>query len=351
MEFINDYGLFLAKTVTLLVALAAVVGLVAGIGQRGRRDSRGHLEIRKLNDDVDAMADTLRAGVYAASTYKMLAKARQKAEKIRHKQIRQEQKKEAGDVGRKRVYVINFHGDLRASAVRNLRAEITAILSIARADDEAVVKLESAGGMVHSYGLAASQLDRIKKKGVPLTISVDKVAASGGYMMACVGDRILAAPFAVLGSIGVVAQIPNIHRLLKKHDIDVELMTAGKYKRTLTVLGENTDAGREKFREDLEQTHDLFKTFIGEHRAGVEVDKVATGEVWLGTRARELGLVDELLTSDEYLTGLLPDADVFEVTYIYKKTLPEKIGLAAEEGSDRLLMRWVEYFRGRGFYS
>ncbi len=351
MEFISDYGLFLAKTVTLLVALAAVVGLVAGIGLRGRRDSRGHLEIRKLNDDVDAMADTLRASVYAASTYKMLAKARQKAEKIRHKQIRQEQKKEAGDVGRKRVYVINFHGDLRASAVRNLRAEITAILSIARADDEVVVKLESAGGMVHSYGLAASQLDRIKKKGIPLTISVDKVAASGGYMMACVGDRILAAPFAVLGSIGVVAQIPNIHRLLKKHDIDVELMTAGKYKRTLTVLGENTDAGREKFREDLEQTHDLFKTFIGEHRAGVEVDKVATGEVWLGTRAKELGLVDELLTSDEYLTSLLPDADVFEVTYIYKKTLPEKIGLAAEEGSDRLLMRWVEYFRGRGFYS
>lgn len=351
MEFINDYGLFLAKTVTILIALATVAGLVAGLGQRGRRDSRGHLEIRKLNDDVDDMTDALRASVYPTPAYKALAKARQKADKKFQKQTLREQKKETGDVGRKRVYVINFHGDLRASAVRNMRAEITAILSIARADDEVVVKLESAGGMVHSYGLAASQLDRIKKKGIPLTISVDKVAASGGYMMACVGDRIHAAPFAVLGSIGVVAQIPNIHRLLKKHDIDVELMTAGKYKRTLTVLGENTDAGREKFREDLEETHDLFKTFIGEHRTGVDLDKVATGEVWLGTRARELGLVDELLTSDEYLTSLLPDADVFEVSYVHKKTLPEKIGLAAEEGSDRLLMRWVEYFRGRGFYS
>lgn len=351
MEFISEYGLFLAKTVTLLVALATVAGLVASLGQRGRKDARGHLEISKLNDDIDAMTDTLRASVYPGAAYKQLVKATNKADKKKQKLTQKEQKNGTGDVGRKRVYVINFRGDLRASAVRTMREEITAILSIARPEDEVVVKLESAGGMVHSYGLAASQLDRIKKKGIPLTISVDKVAASGGYMMACVADRINAAPFAVLGSIGVVAQIPNIHKLLKKHDIDVELMTAGKYKRTLTVLGENTDEGREKFREDLEETHDLFKAFIAQHRPAVDMEQVATGEVWLGTRAQELGLVDDLQTSDEYLTTQLPNADIYEVSYAYKKSLPEKFGIAAEESSDRFLMRWVEHFRGRGFYS
>ena len=109
-----------------------------------------------------------------------------------------------------------------------------------------------------AYGLAASQMQRIRDKKLKLTVCVDKVAASGGYMMAVVADKIIAAPFAVLGSIGVLAQVPNFHRLLKKHDVDFEMLTAGKYKRTLTMFGENTDKGREKFQEDIEDTHVLF---------------------------------------------------------------------------------------------
>ncbi|MGK2915517.1 MAG: protease SohB [Porticoccaceae bacterium] len=208
------------------------------------------------------------------------------------------------------------------------------------------MRLESGGGMVHGYGLAASQLDRIKSKGLPLTICVDKVAASGGYMMACVADRIVAAPFAVIGSIGVVAQIPNIHRLLQKHAIDVELMTAGKHKRTLTVLGENTDQGREKFREELDDTHRLFKNFVVDHRPGVDIDGVATGEVWFGTRAQELGLVDSLQTSDDYLVSQLDTADIYEIAYVHKRSLSQRIGIAAAEGSDYLLMRWLRYLTG-----
>jgi serine protease SohB len=200
---------------------------------------------------------------------------------------------------------------------------------------------------VHAYGLASSQLQRIKEHGIDLTVCVDKVAASGGYMMACVANKILAAPFAVLGSIGVVAQMPNFNRLLKKHDIDFELITAGEYKRTLTVLGENTKKGREKFVEEIEDIHLLFKEFVAEHRPELDIEKVATGEHWFGQRALDRGLVDELITSDEYIAQACETADVFEVKYVEKKPLPERLGIALQDSADSLLMRWWE----RGTFS
>ncbi|MCL4139307.1 UNVERIFIED_CONTAM: hypothetical protein GTU68_038169 [Idotea baltica] len=272
------------------------------------------------------------------------------------KQLKKQKKKEVKankktPSEKRRVFLLNFKGDMKASAAENLREEITAVLSQAKAEDEIVVRLESAGGMVHSYGLASSQLDRIKKKGIPLTVCVDKVAASGGYMMACVADKILAAPFSILGSIGVVAQLPNFNRLLKKHDVDVELHTAGEHKRTLTMFGENTDEGRGKFLEDLEDTHELFKDFVSQHRESVDINAIATGDIWLGTRAKALALVDELMTSDEYLVELSAEANIYEVKHVHHKTLPEKVGLAAESSADRLLLRWWNRLYSRNFFS
>ena len=266
------------------------------------------------------------------------AKKHRKAQK---KQAKAEQKKSPEEVVKqKRVFVVKFNGNVSASAVTNLREEITAILTQAKSEDEVVVKLESSGGMVHSYGLASSQLDRLRKKGIPITVCVDKVAASGGYMMACVGDKILAAPFAVIGSIGVVAQLPNFHRLLKKNDIDFELLTAGEHKRTLTVFGENTEQGREKFIQDLQDTHQLFKSYVSERRPKIDIDKVATGDVWFGSRALELSLVDELMTSDEYLTHQAKESKLYEINYVQKKKLPQRLGIAAEQSADRLISKW-----------
>ncbi|PKM21310.1 MAG: protease SohB, partial [Gammaproteobacteria bacterium HGW-Gammaproteobacteria-14] len=236
--------------------------------------------------------------------------------------------------------VLDFDGDVRASAVDNLRREISAVLQIAEGKDEVLVRLESPGGMVHSYGLAASQLRRITSQGVTLTVCVDQVAASGGYMMACIADKIVAAPFAVLGSIGVVAQIPNFHRLLKKNDIDIELLTAGEYKRTLTMFGQNTDGDRAKFQEELEDTHSLFKDFVRDNRRGLDISRVATGEHWYGLRALDLGLVDELMTSDEYLLRRSKEADLFEVSWQVKRTLAERLGLGAEAAMERVVERW-----------
>jgi serine protease SohB len=223
-----------------------------------------------------------------------------------------------------------------------MREEITAVLSQATDKDEVVVKVESGGGMVHSYGLAASQLARITQKNIPLTVCVDKVAASGGYMMACVANKIVAAPFAILGSIGVVASLPNFHKLLKKNDIDYEMFTAGEYKRTVTMFGENTEKGRAKFVEDLEDTHVLFKEFVSENRPQVDIEKVATGEIWFGRRAKDVNLIDEIITSDEYLLSQIETADIFQVEYVYKKSIQEKLGFAAQGAVDRLLMTWWE---------
>jgi len=343
LEILSDYGLFLAKTLTFVIAVVVVVAAMASIGARSRRQARGHLEVEALHSEIQAMRESLQDNLLSARERKALVKARHKEKKIEAK------RKDAAK--KHRIFVLNFKGDIRASAVAGLREEITALLGQATNSDEVVVRLESPGGMVHSYGLAASQLDRIRKQGIPLTICVDKVAASGGYMMACVADRILAAPFAIIGSIGVVAQIPNFHRLLKKHDVDFELLTAGEHKRTLTIFGENTDSGREKFLEDLQETHEHFKDFIRQHRSGVDVDSVATGEIWLGTRALELGLVDEVMTSDEYLTAKLDETEIFELSYARKKSLPQKMGLAAEESADNLLVRWFDRLSGCRYFS
>lgn len=237
-----------------------------------------------------------------------------------------------------KIFVLDFKGDIQASAVENLREEITLILATAKAGrDRIVVRLESPGGMVHGYGLAAAQLVRLRDAGFHLTICVDKVAASGGYMMACIANEIIAAPFAIVGSIGVVAQVPNFNRLLKEHNVDFELYTAGQYKRTVTMFGENTPEGKAKFEEELQQTHVLFKHFVEKYRPQLNVDKVATGEHWYGEDALDLNLVDKLKTSDEYLLALLPQHDVYVIKTRKKATLGEKLGLQAAQMADSLI--------------
>jgi len=237
-----------------------------------------------------------------------------------------------------KIFVLDFKGDIQASAVENIREEITLILATAKAGrDRVVVRLESPGGMVHGYGLAAAQLVRLRDAGFHLTICVDKVAASGGYMMACIANEIITAPFAIVGSIGVVAQVPNFNRLLKEHNVDFELYTAGQYKRTVTMFGENTPEGKAKFEEELQQTHVLFKHFVEKYRPQLNVDKVATGEHWYGEDALSLNLVDKLQTSDEYLLALLAQHDVYVINTRRKATLGEKLGLQAAQMADSLI--------------
>ncbi|UVE19498.1 protease SohB [Pseudomonas sp. LS44] len=337
MEFLADYAGFLAKTITLVVAVLVVLAAIAVLRSKGRSKSSGQLQVRKLNDFYKALHQGLEQAVLDKSRLKAVRKAEAKAEKLA--------KKTAAE--KPRVFVLDFDGDIKASATDNLRHEVTALLSMATSQDEVVLRLESGGGLVHSYGLAASQLARIRQAGVPLTVCIDKVAASGGYMMACIGEKIISAPFAILGSIGVVAQLPNIHKLLKKHEIDFEVLTAGEYKRTLTVFGENTEKGREKFQEDLETTHELFKGFVASHRPQLNIDEIATGEIWLGQAALGKKLVDELMTSDEYLATRAKHAELFHLHYAQKKTLQERMGLAVSLAADRLLLQWVSRLNQR----
>ena len=341
LDFFYEYGLFVAKAATLVAAVLLVIAAAAQLAQR-RRDGEGHIEVTNLNELLEDNAWELREMVLDPGLLKKQRKQERKEEKAEAK-AQARRIKQGADVEaehRKRVYVLDFDGDIKASEVEALREEITTVLSLATDKDEVLLRLESGGGMVHSYGLAASQLQRIRDKGVPLVVCVDRVAASGGYMMACIADRLLAAPFAVLGSIGVVAQIPNFHRLLKKNDIDVELLTAGEYKRTLTMFGENTDKDRQKFVEDLEDIHLLFKDFVAEHRPQLDIAEVANGDVWFGRRALDKALIDGISTSDQYIVEACQDADVYRVRYVEKKSLPERFGLSISTVADRLLLTW-----------
>jgi len=317
-DFFANYGLFLAELLTLGAIVIVVVIIVAAAAKRG--GAQDSLTVEHLNKRYENLGDTLKQVVDGTEHYKQTERQRRKD--------RKRIAKKGSD--KKRIFVIDFKGDIRASATASLREEVSAILAAARDDDQVLVRLENSGGMVHEHGLAASQLLRLKARGLQLVVAVDKVAASGGYLMACVADRILAAPFAIVGSIGVIAQLPNFHRLLEDKGIDFEQVMAGKFKRTLTVFGENTEEGREKLKEELEEVHRLFKREIGAYRPQVDLDRVATGEHWYGVKARELALVDEVTTSDAYLLNAAADCDIYCIAYKRRRTLPERFLAGAE---------------------
>lgn len=343
MEFLIEYAGFLLKLVTVaLIIVLTFAGIFASKGKN--KEKSGELSVTKLNDNYDAVKTQLEGELVDKKRLKQQLKEKKKQEKLKAKAEKKAHKSGSDSHEsdtKKRVFILDFDGDIQASATQALRREITAILSIATEKDEVVVRLESGGGVVHGYGLAASQLQRIKDARLPLTICVDKVAASGGYMMACVADKIIAAPFAILGSIGVVAQVPNIHRLLDKSLVDVELHTAGKYKRTLTMLGENTDEGREKFKQDLEDTHVLFKEFVSNARPVIDIEAIATGDVWYGSQALKNNLIDQVSTSDAYLVSHFDSADVISIKYQAPKKLAEKLGLSVLSAVEEKVSKWV----------
>ncbi|MGI2025436.1 protease SohB [Shewanella glacialipiscicola] len=333
MEFLYEYGMFLAKAATIVVAIVAVIIVVLASTVKHKSD-KGELRITNLSEELEELKHGLKEELLSKKQFKAYEKQLKAEEKAKDKA--------ADDASTGKVFVIDFKGSIDAAEVASLREEISAILAIADKGDEVVVNVESGGGMVHGYGLASSQLDRLRQANIPLTVCVDKVAASGGYMMACVANKIYAAPFAIVGSIGVVAQLPNFSRLLKKHEIDYEQHTAGNFKRTLTVFGENTDEGRQKFQEELEETHVLFKEFVGKYRPELDLAKVATGEHWYGQQAIELGLVDVISTSDDVIMSLACERNVYKIRYQIRKKLADKIAHGASLSVNAIFNRLIE---------
>jgi len=316
--FLSEYSIFLAKTATIVIAILVILVALFALKTKARLQSKPTLHIEKINEQYEDMQDEVNDVIQS--------KAEKKAAKAKKKQEAKEKKSaDKKEVTPKRLFVLQFHGDMQASAVTSLREEITAILLTAKSQDEVLLCLESAGGVVHGYGLAASQLQRLRDAKIPLTVSIDKVAASGGYMMACVADKIIAAPFAIIGSIGVIAQLPNVHRLLQKNHIDFEQITAGEYKRTLTIFGENTKAGREKLQSEVDEMHELFKTFVKTHRAVISIDAVATGEHWFAIQTLDKKLVDLLQTSDDYLMQQKDHFDIYEMEYKIQQSFLKRI--------------------------
>lgn len=336
IEFFAEYGLFLLKAATIVAAILIVIAAGAAIGRRAT--AHEGLEVESLNKKYRSLAAALKRAILDKRAWKAAAKA----EKAREKREVKSGKR------RPRVFVLDFKGDLKASAVSSLREEINAILEVAGEGDEVVVRMENHGGVVHEHGLGASQLARIRERNLPLTVCVDKVAASGGYLMACVANRIVAAPFAILGSIGVIAQLPNFNRMMDGHGIDWEMITAGEYKRNVTMFGRNTDEDRAKLKTQLEEVHGLFKSAVATYRPNLDLGKVATGEHWYGTRALELGLADELRTSDELLAGLAEDRDLYRVSYKTRKHLKQRLLANVDDVLDGAAAAgWRRHFESR----
>jgi serine protease SohB len=333
LAFWLDIAAFALKALLIVAAVGALAVLIARLARSGEPKDEEEIKVRSLNERYDDMRDTLNSALLDKKARKALVKARKKEAKAKAKA------KTSGDDPAERLYVLAFKGDMRASAVKRLGHEIDAVLTVARpGTDEVALRLESPGGTVTGYGLAAAEILRLRERKIAVTALVDQVAASGGYMMACAADRIVAAPFAVIGSIGVVAPVPNLHRLLKKNEIDFEEMTAGEWKRSVSVLGEITPEGREHFRGKLDATHGAFKHFVQQCRPNVDIDQVANGDHWLASEALTLGLVDQLSTGDDYLFRARESARLFEVSTEARKTLIQQIlsgvGVAARKAAE-----------------
>ncbi|KYG61089.1 protease SohB [Bdellovibrio bacteriovorus] len=330
MNALEHIGIFAAQTFLILFAIIAVILVIAMVAAKAGH--KNEIQVELLHKKYKNFKTLLKAQTLTKNERKELRKKLKEEKKSSENKSRDQEKK---------IFLIDFEGDVKASAVENLREEVTAILTIATPKDEVVVRVESPGGVVHGYGLAASQLLRIREKQIPLTICVDKVAASGGYLMSCTANKILCAPFAIVGSIGVVAQVPNLHRVLKKHDVDFKEYTAGEYKRTVSLLGEITPKGEEKFKEQLEDTHVLFKNFVHKSRPNLNLNEVATGEYWYGEQAIAKGLVDEIRTSDDYLLDLSQQHQIVKVKYEHHESFSDKltgiIGKAFKKGSLSIL--------------
>ena len=312
LEIFLEYGLFLLKVITVLISVIVLISFVAA--SKKSNTSEG-LEIENLNEKYKGLSDSLNKAVMEKDEWKK----KQKSEKAIAKKNKKKKTRKP------KAYILDFIGDIKASAVPSLREEVTAILDIAKRNDQIVLRLDNHGGVVHEHGLAASQLARIRQKKIHLTIVVDKVAASGGYLMASVANKIYAAPFAILGSIGVIAQLPNFNRLLDNYGVDFEQITAGQYKRNVTMFGKNTDEDREKLKDQLEEIHELFKSSVNEYRPQLDLERVATGEHWYGSKALELGLIDEIKTSDELLIEMAKKYEIFSVKHKVKKPLKKRL--------------------------
>ena len=329
-EFLFSYGLFIAKVVTGLIALVFAVAIIGA--SRTKKDDSPELKVTNLNEKYTSLKLLLLQSLMDKKQFKNHLKAQAK-------DVKKQSKSNPNQNPKPKLYVLEFDGDIKASEVVTMRDEITAVLSVAEAQDEVLLKMDNSGGMVHEHGLAASQLKRIKDAKLNFTVSVDKVAASGGYLMACVADKIIAAPFAIIGSIGVLAQLPNFNRMLDKAGIDFEQHTAGEYKRTVTMFGKNSDKERDKLKLDLQETHALFRDFVTQHRPKLDIEKVATGEHWYGTQALALNLIEEIKTSDEFLIGALETYDIYEIKMEIKKALQERILGGLMSISDELRAR------------
>lgn len=329
LEFLSEYGLFLLKAITIVAAVVIAFGGIVGISSKQKGHKEGVLEIVSLSDKLASAEEQAKQLVYSKTQFKHWKKS------IKEQKKKDKHQPESGG----KVFVIDFDGSVDASEVENLRKEISTVIAVADQQDEVLLRLESGGGTVVGYGLAASQLQRLKDRDIKLTVCVDKIAASGGYMMACIADQLFAAPFAVVGSIGVLAQLPNFNKLLRENNIEFEQITAGKYKRTLTMFGENDDQGRQKFQQEIEAVHQLFKDFVQQNRAQLDIEKVATGEYWHGLQALQLNLVDALQTSDDYLLQCYQQKGVYQVTYTVKKNIAEKLSGVVSAGLEQAAKR------------
>ncbi|KZX82185.1 hypothetical protein A3715_00045, partial [Oleiphilus sp. HI0009] len=297
-----------------------------------KKNSDGRIIVKSLNEEYQEIQDAL-------LKFKPL-------KPIKSSSIR----KFKASPNKQSIFVLDFKGDKTASSVGSLSKEVSAILSVAKPNDEVFLRLESPGGTITGYGLASQQLIRLREAGIRLVVSVDEIATSGGYMMAAVGDRIIASPTSMLGSIGVIMEVPNFYNLLDRAGVQFHQFTAGKHKRLVSMTNKIGDAAKDQINQDLEKSHELFKNHVHTYRNSVNLESVSHGDVWSAKYCLDNKLVDDLMTSEAYLFDRASRANIFHISWDVERSFSDKLSSFAAQASINTLDKVALHYGSKSKY-
>jgi signal peptide peptidase SppA len=198
--------------------------------------------------------------------------------------------------------------------------------------------INSPGGAPTQSGLVAERIRQLAdKKGVPVLAFAEDVAASGGYWLACAADEIYAHRTSMVGSIGVISGGFGFTGLLDRFGVERRLHTAGENKARLDPFSPEKPEDVEWLKKMHSQLHELFVDWVKERRGDrlSSTEGLFTGDIWLGSKALELGLIDGLGSLREVIAERYPDAEIFIAEA--KKPLLARLGLGAPAAASAML--------------
>ncbi|WP_343192796.1 S49 family peptidase [Buchnera aphidicola (Taiwanaphis decaspermi)] len=301
MEFIYSYILFIIKTLSVLFFLHLFSKIIIiYILKKNDIYLNNTLKVELLNNHYKKLKNDL-------SFF-------QKKKIINQKNVYNK---------KSNLYILDYNDKIKKNKIKKLREEISSIILVAKKNDEVLLRLENTSDIVYEYGLVIAQLQRLRKKGIKLIISIDKIVSNGGYIIACVADHISASPFSIIGPINIVVNIPNIDKYTQTSNLNNQLNDCNTFTK-LTLIKNNTKIYVNKIFNKLDIKKYIRNSFIKDMRPSLNLNKIFNQNYWIGENAINEKLIDSINTSDDILFSKKDTHNLLKIKYVYKSNIVEK---------------------------